>query len=268
MESWKNITLNLRGESVEIDGVGFSSIGRLELLKLLQARAHDVGVAARYETTVASVDQFAGYDLIVAADGLNSLVRRSFESEFGASVSYSTNKFAWYGTTKTFATLSQTFVKTERGSLQRPSLSLFAFDEHLPGRMRSRRPGRLTALPTRRSRSRRRSASRRLRGHARRPQADLEQIGVAQFPLDLERALVAPEHGADRRRPALGAFLDRLGHAACDRGCDRAGEGAGSGDGYPGRARALRERAQADREEAGDGRAHQRRLVREISPST
>ena len=37
MESWKNITLNLRGESVEIDGVGFSSIGRLELLRLLQA---------------------------------------------------------------------------------------------------------------------------------------------------------------------------------------------------------------------------------------
>ena len=39
MESWKNITLNLRGESVEIDGVGFSSIGRLELLKILQQRA-------------------------------------------------------------------------------------------------------------------------------------------------------------------------------------------------------------------------------------
>ena len=116
MESWKNITLNLRGESVEIDGVGFSSIGRLELLKLLQARARDAGVAARYETTIASVDQFADYDLIVAADGLNSLVRRSFESEFGASVTTSTNKFAWYGTTKTFATLSQSFVATERGS--------------------------------------------------------------------------------------------------------------------------------------------------------
>jgi 2-polyprenyl-6-methoxyphenol hydroxylase-like FAD-dependent oxidoreductase len=116
MESWKNITLNLRGESVEIDGVGFSSIGRLELLKLLQARAHAVGVAAHYETTVTSVDQFDGYDLIVAADGLNSLVRRSFESEFGASVTTSSNKFAWYGTTKTFATLSQTFVRTERGN--------------------------------------------------------------------------------------------------------------------------------------------------------
>jgi 2-polyprenyl-6-methoxyphenol hydroxylase-like FAD-dependent oxidoreductase len=116
MESWNNITLNLHGESVEIDGVGFSSIGRLELLTLLQARARATGVAMRFETVIQSVDQFAGYDLIVAADGLNSLVRRSFESAFGASVATSTNKFAWYGTTKTFATLSQTFVATERGS--------------------------------------------------------------------------------------------------------------------------------------------------------
>src|SRR6201996_9376337 len=115
IESWKNITLHLRGQSVEIDGVGFSSIGRLDLLKMLQARARDAGVAAHYETTIASVDQLTGYDLIVAADGLNSLLRRSFETEFGPSVTASTNKFAWYGTTKTFATLSQTFVATERG---------------------------------------------------------------------------------------------------------------------------------------------------------
>jgi 2-polyprenyl-6-methoxyphenol hydroxylase-like FAD-dependent oxidoreductase len=116
MESWKNITLNLRGESVEIDGVGFSAIGRLELLTLLQARTRAAGVTMRYDTVVPSVDALEGYDLIVAADGLNSMVRRSFEREFGASVTHSTNKFAWYGTTKTFATLSQTFVATERGS--------------------------------------------------------------------------------------------------------------------------------------------------------
>jgi 2-polyprenyl-6-methoxyphenol hydroxylase-like FAD-dependent oxidoreductase len=116
MESWRNITLNLRGESVEIDGVGFSSIGRLELLTLLQARVRSVGVTPRYETQIDSIDRFAGYDLVVAADGLNSIVRRSFEKEFGASVSHSTNKFAWYGTTKIFATLSQTFVTAERGT--------------------------------------------------------------------------------------------------------------------------------------------------------
>jgi 2-polyprenyl-6-methoxyphenol hydroxylase-like FAD-dependent oxidoreductase len=116
MESWKNITLNLRGESVEIDGVGFSSIGRLDLLAILQHRVRKVGVTPRYDTLVQSVEQLTGYDLVVAADGLNSLVRRSFEGDFGTSLSYSANKFAWYGTTKRFETLSQTFVQTDRGA--------------------------------------------------------------------------------------------------------------------------------------------------------
>ncbi|MGX9431288.1 MULTISPECIES: FAD-dependent monooxygenase [Bradyrhizobium] len=116
MESWKNITLNLRGESVEIDGVGFSSIGRLALLSLLQERVRAVGVTPQFEKPIQSVDALQGYDLIVAADGLNSLVRRSFEGDFGTSLSYSSNKFVWYGTAKRFETLSQTFVKTERGA--------------------------------------------------------------------------------------------------------------------------------------------------------
>ena len=116
MESWKNISLNLRGESVEIDGVGFSSIGRLDLLTILQQRVRAVGVTPRYDTLIQSVEQLTGYDLIVAADGLNSLVRRTFEDDFGTSVSYSANKFAWYGTTKRFETLSQTFVETELGA--------------------------------------------------------------------------------------------------------------------------------------------------------
>ena len=131
MESWKNITLNLRGESVEIDGVGFSSIGRLDLLAILQQRASSVDVIMRYDTPIESVDQLTGYDLIVAADGLNSLVRRTFEGEFVASISHSANKFAWYGTSKRFETLSQTFVETDLGAFNAhhyrysPSMSTF-----------------------------------------------------------------------------------------------------------------------------------------------
>ena len=138
MESWQNITLNLRGESVEIDGVGFSSIGRLELLNLLQARAAAAGVALRYDTLIASVEQLTGYDLIVAADGLNSLVRRAFEGDFGTSLSYSANKFAWYGTSRRFETLSQTFVKTGSGNFNAhhyrysPRMSTFLVECDLP----------------------------------------------------------------------------------------------------------------------------------------
>jgi 2-polyprenyl-6-methoxyphenol hydroxylase-like FAD-dependent oxidoreductase len=138
MESWKNITLDLRGESVEIDGVGFSSIGRLELLGILQARVSSVGVTPRYETPVVTVEQLTGYDLIVAADGLNSPVRRAFEGDFGTSLSYSANKFAWYGTTKRFETLSQTFVKTDLGTFNAhhyrysPGMSTFLVECDLP----------------------------------------------------------------------------------------------------------------------------------------
>jgi 2-polyprenyl-6-methoxyphenol hydroxylase-like FAD-dependent oxidoreductase len=60
MESWKNITLHLRGENVAIDGVGFSSIGRLDLLTILQQRVRSVGVTPRFDTTIASVDQLSG----------------------------------------------------------------------------------------------------------------------------------------------------------------------------------------------------------------
>jgi 2-polyprenyl-6-methoxyphenol hydroxylase-like FAD-dependent oxidoreductase len=134
MQSWRNITLDLRGESVEIDGVGFSSIGRLDLLTILQQRASAVGVTLRYDTLIQSVDQLTGYDLVVAADGLNSLVRRSFEGDFGTSLSHSANKFAWYGTTRRFETLSQTFVETELGAFNAhhyryaPAMSTFLIE--------------------------------------------------------------------------------------------------------------------------------------------
>jgi len=116
METWSDITLVHRGEAVPIDGVGFSAIGRLDLLTLLRDRLRSVGVEPRYDTLVRSVDELDGFDLIVAADGVNSLVRRSFEGDFGTSLSYLDNKFAWFGTTKRFETLTQTFVEHRLGA--------------------------------------------------------------------------------------------------------------------------------------------------------
>lgn len=115
MESWSDITINHADESVRLDGVGFSAIGRLSLLQRLQTRAASVGVEMHFGTAITSVDELDGYDLIVAADGINSIVRRSFEGDFKTSISYLDNKFAWFGTTQQFDTLSQTFIATEKG---------------------------------------------------------------------------------------------------------------------------------------------------------
>jgi 2-polyprenyl-6-methoxyphenol hydroxylase-like FAD-dependent oxidoreductase len=55
-----------------------------------------------------------GYDLVVAADGVNSVVRSWHD--FGTTTTHLSNKFAWYGTPSVFDTLTQTFVSNEHGS--------------------------------------------------------------------------------------------------------------------------------------------------------
>jgi 2-polyprenyl-6-methoxyphenol hydroxylase-like FAD-dependent oxidoreductase len=131
MESWNDITIAHRGERVTIDGVGFSAIGRLKLLQLLQARARSVGVEPVYRRTVKSLDELGDADLVVGTDGVNSLVRRGNEGRFGASVRFLSNRFAWFGTGRRFETLTQTFVETDAGSFNAhhyryaPNLSTF-----------------------------------------------------------------------------------------------------------------------------------------------
>lgn len=134
METWSDITVTHRGESVAIDGVGFSAIGRLELILLLQDRAQSVGVELVHDRQVRSVEEIADHDVIVAADGVNSLVRRAFEGDFRTSISYLDEKFVWFGTTKRFETLTQTFVTSEWGTFNAhhyryaPAMSTFIIE--------------------------------------------------------------------------------------------------------------------------------------------
>lgn len=116
MESWQDITLVLCGERITIDGIGFAAIGRLRLLQLLQARAASARVTVVYGCAVKSLDELREFDLVVGADGVNSLVRRTHAEGFGASLDHLSNRFAWFGTAKRFETLTQTFVESDWGA--------------------------------------------------------------------------------------------------------------------------------------------------------
>ena len=115
MESWDDMTLVHRNERVVIDGVGFAAIGRLKLLQLLQQRLRSVGIVPEFSRALTSLDEFDNADLAVGADGVNSLVRRTFADAFGASVTYMANHFAWFGTSQRYDTLTQTFRHTPVG---------------------------------------------------------------------------------------------------------------------------------------------------------
>ena len=116
MERWRNMRLNLPGGAVTLDGVGFTAIGRLQLIEVLKDRARALGVPIRFGTQVSDLSELNA-DLIVGADGLNSLVRRTLEDQFQPQLDYFGNHFAWFGATIPFDTLTQTFIETEFGPM-------------------------------------------------------------------------------------------------------------------------------------------------------
>ena len=116
MQRWQDMTLSLKGERVTLDGIGFAAIGRLELLAILQRRARESGVEMHFGRALDTVDDLDA-DLIVGADGLNSLVRESDAQAFAPKLEYFANRFAWFGTPRDFPTLTQTFIEGPRGVL-------------------------------------------------------------------------------------------------------------------------------------------------------
>ncbi len=115
---WDDVALHHRGELVRSTGHGFCGIGRKRLLNILQERARDLGVRLVFEREIDSVEDFAEYDLVVAADGINSKVRTANASAFKPDIDTRACKFIWLGTHQKFDdAFTFIFEKTEAGWL-------------------------------------------------------------------------------------------------------------------------------------------------------
>jgi anthraniloyl-CoA monooxygenase len=115
-EAWDNVDVVHRGEKISIHGNSFSGIARLRLLKILQRRCEELGVAINFRQEVVDIDSLrAGCDLLVGADGVNSLIREKFRAEFQPDLSIRPNKYIWYGTNHLFHGLTLTFRETPAG---------------------------------------------------------------------------------------------------------------------------------------------------------
>jgi 2-polyprenyl-6-methoxyphenol hydroxylase-like FAD-dependent oxidoreductase len=111
MESWPMQRIVHRGEAIDIDGNGFSAIGRLSLIQFLQALCRDAGVEMRFGRRLEAPP---AADLVVGADGLNSVVRGS--EGFKPRIEWLSNKFVWYGTRRRFDCLTLTFRESVDGA--------------------------------------------------------------------------------------------------------------------------------------------------------
>src|SRR5436190_365499 len=99
---WDDIAVFYRGTVTRSSGHGFCGIGRKRLLNILQERAQAVGVELRFETEIAGLEPYRGYDLIVAADGANSKVRGALAHVFKPDIDVRACKYIWLGTQAKF----------------------------------------------------------------------------------------------------------------------------------------------------------------------
>ena len=112
---WQDIEIRVRGTRHRIGGNGFCGCSRRTLLILLHERARALGVRLEFRLEGA-LSQFDGYDLVVAADGINSAVREAWRDHFRPSVDLRPNRFAWMGSTKELDAFTFSFRETSWGT--------------------------------------------------------------------------------------------------------------------------------------------------------
>ncbi|MCF2515234.1 bifunctional salicylyl-CoA 5-hydroxylase/oxidoreductase [Sphingomonas sp. G124] len=113
---WDDIDVHIHGTCVRSSGHGFIGIGRKRLLEILAGRACDLGVNIHYETECdPDLTSWRDWDLVIAADGINSRFREAYAERLGVDIQERANRFVWLGTPKTFDAFTFAFEKTEAG---------------------------------------------------------------------------------------------------------------------------------------------------------
>ncbi|WP_343292432.1 bifunctional salicylyl-CoA 5-hydroxylase/oxidoreductase [Vandammella animalimorsus] len=124
---WDDIELLFKGRTIRSGGHGFVGIGRKKLLNILQERCEQLGVKLVFETEVQSDEDYADADLIVASDGINSLIRKKYEATFKPDIVTRPNRYIWLGTNKVYDAFTFDFRRTEHGWFQ---AHIYKFDEN------------------------------------------------------------------------------------------------------------------------------------------
>ncbi|HVT40109.1 MAG TPA: bifunctional salicylyl-CoA 5-hydroxylase/oxidoreductase [Gemmatimonadaceae bacterium] len=120
---WDDIDIVVGGRRITSGGHGFSGIARKTLLEILLGRARELGVTVRFCADIRDIPDLAAFgfdnaDVIVAADGINSAIRRQHAERFGPELDVRTARYIWLGTTFPFDAFTFYFVENAHGVFQ------------------------------------------------------------------------------------------------------------------------------------------------------
>jgi anthraniloyl-CoA monooxygenase len=116
---WDDIDVHFRGTVTTSGGHGFSAMSRKELLRILQRRCVELGVAVHFRTPAPDLAHLrATSDLVVAADGANSRTRAAAADVFGPTVETGRSRYMWLGTDLVFEAFTFDVRETPQGVVQ------------------------------------------------------------------------------------------------------------------------------------------------------
>ncbi|MEZ5758185.1 MAG: hypothetical protein R3D86_08190 [Emcibacteraceae bacterium] len=117
---WDDIIIRFKGEEVRCGGNGFAGCSRLNLLKILQHRCHELGVKLTFgkRIDVENLEtDFASSDMILASDGIGSAIRTYYSDYFKPSLVTKSNLFTWMGSTRKVEDFTYFFKDTKHGPI-------------------------------------------------------------------------------------------------------------------------------------------------------
>ncbi|HLJ80859.1 MAG TPA: FAD-dependent monooxygenase, partial [Ktedonobacterales bacterium] len=143
--TWDAIDTYVGGELVRCGGHVFAGLARKQLLAILQRRCRELGVSLRFNTDVTDISSLLPQgiapplanpspaaplsahgeelgvrfpDLLIAADGVNSLVRAAYADIFKLSLVPGNARYIWLGTNKVLDAFTFIFRENEHGFFQ------------------------------------------------------------------------------------------------------------------------------------------------------
>jgi anthraniloyl-CoA monooxygenase len=116
---WDDIDVHYQGEIITSGGHGFAAMSRRRLLEILRKRCASLSVHLAFgELAPPTLRLAAEFDLVVAADGVNSGVRAQHASVMKPTFEGRKCRYIWFGTDRVFDAFTFDVRATEAGVMQ------------------------------------------------------------------------------------------------------------------------------------------------------
>ncbi|MER7660669.1 bifunctional salicylyl-CoA 5-hydroxylase/oxidoreductase [Streptomyces sp. NPDC096193] len=116
---WDDIDIVHRGRTLTSGGHGFAALGRRRLLGILHERCESLGVRIHFRTPAPPAAELAAtHDLVIAADGVNSLTREAHADAFVPRITTHRCRYIWLAADFALDAFRFEIAETEHGAMQ------------------------------------------------------------------------------------------------------------------------------------------------------